>query len=229
MAYAKGSFALLALCTVPAGAIELSIVGNDRLGEDSVTLGLSETAAVSIWMDMGEDDGNVWEWFVEFDATPLGERSTDGYDIVGRKLTLTNNDGDRWGRPIPWSGDPNIEEFYSAAIDLLGPGIDGPWRGAADNLFIHGTQIGEYELYFENRATSDHDPPRRGPILVDRDRNVHPYARNLDLPGFIHFRNAWIDEEIGSDVPFRVIVTPEPATLMMLLIGGLLITSRRRR
>jgi hypothetical protein len=227
MAYARGTFLLLVLGTVPAGAIELSIVGNGRLEENSVKLGLSETASLSIRMEMGEDDGNVWAWLVRFDATPLQDSSTDGYEIVDRKFTLTNNNGITWERPLPWDGDPNIESFYSNAIDLLGPGTDGPWRGAADNLFIHGTRIGEYDLYFENRATSDHSPPVPGPVLLDRDNIMHFYYRNLDLPGFLHFRNGWLDEATGFDVPFRVGVVPEPGAFLMLLIGGVLISSRR--
>ena len=214
---------IIALAASPVGAIELSLVGNDRFGEDFVEVGLSETATVSVWMDMGADDGNVWAWSVFFDATPFGRRSTDGYDVIGRKFTLARNDGQRWDR-VPGAFGPDIEFFHSVAEDSWGPGTKGPWRGAAENLFIHGTQIGEYELYFENRVTFDRDWPR-SPGLVDSDNRVHPYARNLDLPEFIHFRNAWIDEEIGFDVPFRVIVVPEPSTvvLMSLAAAGLLV------
>ena len=99
-----------------------------------------------------------------------------------------------------------------------------------DSIVIHGTEIGEYDLYYENDVTAEDDP--RPPNLFDRDNVRHNYMRNEQAPGLLWFKNAWSDPDAnggdGFDVPFVVNVTPEPASLALLAVGVPALLRRRK-
>lgn len=230
----KGTIAALLLLAPSAGAIELAIHPNWEDG-DLLELGLSETGALSVYMGIGSDDGNVSFMNAFFDASPLNDERTAGYQVVGRKFKATRDDGSGWFRAIEWDGDPNIEEYAQIAADDDQEypheqwGSNGPWEGYIDSIIIHGTEVGEYLLYYENPWTVDPGHAARVPKLFDRYSNQKRYCGPLELPGCHHFSNAWRDDNVGFDVPFVIRVVPEPASLALLVTGAAIVTGRRPR
>jgi hypothetical protein len=223
--------ALVGLLASSATAIEISITPNWEDTGDKLDLGLSQTGVVSVYLNIGQDDGNVAFMNAFFDASPLNDGSTDGYTVEGREFKMVRNDGSGWFRAIPWDGDPNIEKYsLIAADDEQGNtiGTNGPFTGHMDSIILHGTELGDYMLYYENRFTVDPGHAARPPQLFDRDNNQKLYANNLDLPGFVHFKNAWREDATGFNVPFVINVVPEPASLGLLAIGGLALLRRRK-
>ena len=225
--------ALVGMVASSAHAIELKLVaGDDPDADEHITLALSETGVVSIYMTMFEGDGNVSFFNAVLDATPLRSHDAVGYDVLGTEFKMTRNNGEGWFRNE--SGfTRNIEDYSLIAADDEGgggPGTNGPWTGQVDSIIIHGTEIGEYDLYFENPETAEGAP--RPPGLFDLNNVQHGYAVNLQIPGFIWFKNAWSDPDAnggdGFDVPFVVNVIPEPASLALLAVGGLILLRRRR-
>ena len=224
--------AVIGFVASSAQAIELSLTPNWEQEGDEVEVNLSETAVISIHIDIGADDGNVSFANIFFDATPFGSGDSKGYEVVGNEFKMTRNNGEGWFRNEGDSSSRNIEDYSLIAADDEGgngPGTDGPWEGAVDSIIIHGTQIGEYELYFENAKTAEGAP--RPPGVFDLHNTQHPYSLNFDLPIFIHFRNAWIENTPGFefDVPFVVNVIPEPASLALLAVGGSVLLRHRRK
>ena len=220
--------ALVGILTSSAQAIELKLVaGDDRGADERITLALSETGAVSIYMTMFERDGNVTFISGFLDATPLGNDEAVGYDVLGSVFKMVRNDGTEWFRNPGGSNGRNIENYFLLAADEMGGdifGTDAPWEGVMESIIIHGTEIGEYDLYFENEVTAEGDRPRLLGFF-DRDNIQHGYARNLQIPGFIWYKNAWVDPNAnggdGFDVPFVVNIVPEPTSLALLAVGVL--------
>jgi len=216
--------ALVGILTSSAQAIELKLIaGDDRGADKHITLALSETGLVSIYMTMFERDGNVSFINGFLDATPLGSEDAVGYDVLGNIFKMERNDGTRWLRNSGRSDSRNIEDYMLLARDARygdGIGTDAPWAGVVDSIIIHGTEIGEYDLYFENRETAEGEYSR-WPTLFDRDLNQKPYAANVRIPGFIWFKNAWLETFKGYefDVPFLVHIVPEPSSLALLAVG----------
>ena len=67
--------ALVGMVASSAHAIELKLVaGDDPDADEHITLALSETGMVSIYMTMFEGDGNVTFFNAFLDATPLRSR-----------------------------------------------------------------------------------------------------------------------------------------------------------
>ncbi len=216
---------LVGLVGSSARAIELKLVaGDDRGADKHITLALSETGMVSIYMTMFEGDGNVTFFNAFLDATPLRSGDAVGYDVLGNIFKMERNDGMRWRRYAGHSSSRNIEDYLLLVAESTGfeqIGTDAPWQGVVDSIIIHGTEIGEYDLYYENSETSEDAP--RTPGLYDFDRNRHSYVINLQIPGFLWFKNAWADPNAnggdGFDVPFVVKITPEPSSLALLTVG----------
>lgn len=220
-----------------ASAIEIKLAANGDPNQDEVLyLGLSGTGSVSVWLNIGADDGNVAFMNAFFDTHFLGRRGTSGYDVVGRQFTMErdNDPGGAWFRAFEWDGDRNIENYALIAADddrnfpRELSGTDGPWQGFVDHIIIQPTLIGVYDLYFENSYTVDRGHAARPPQLFDRNLMGHSYAINLDIPGFIHFSNAWKDDNADFDKPFMVSVFPEPSSLTLLALGSLALLRRRR-
>ena len=206
----RALFIAMLFCST-ASAIELSLVGN---GEDAdLTIGLSETGTISIRMALGADDGDVASAQMYFD-----QFGVDSFDVVNAIVGA------------PWRANREGMEFPLESLeDFIGSygvvGLQGPWEGDIDLIILHGTAVGETDVYFEGPDTGGQRPP----AVFDTQNRIKPYSGNRDMPGFIHFRNGWRDEGMGFDRPFPVMVVPEPSTVGMLLIGGAVLLVRRRR
>jgi hypothetical protein len=224
--------ALVGLVASSAGAIEVALHPMWENTGDKLDLVVSQTGVVSVYLNIGADDGNVGFMNAFFDASPLQDGSTAGYDVVGREFKMTRDDGSGWFRAIAWDGNANMEKYtlIAADDDQEYQGTPGSRNGEyfMDSIIVHGTAIGDYDLYFENRFTVDPGHAARPPQLFDVDSNAKVYANNLDLPGFTHFSNAWRDDGVGFNVPFVINVTPEPTSLGLLAIGGLALLRRRK-
>ena len=189
---------LVWLSAATAGAIEIKLAANrEPGGGDKIHMALSKTAIVSVWLNIGRDDGNVAFMNAFFDATPLGGPRTVGYDVVGREFTMERDDdpGGSWFRAFEWDGDPNLENYALIAADddrNFPPeesGTDGPWQGFIDHIIIHATQLGQFELYFENPNTVDQGHAPRPPQLFDRkepDLEVLSFRHHLSFPRQIY-------------------------------------------
>ena len=225
--------ALVGLVASSAQAIELKLVaGDDRDADQEIEVALSETGLVSIYMTMFPGDGNVTFFIAFLDATPLGDREAAGYDVLGNIFKMQRNDGTRWFRNAGDSSSRNIEDYSLIAADdeggNNGPGTNGEWEGVVDSIIIHGTELGAYDLYFENQVTADNGA--RPPGLYDFKNVQHDYRLNLRIPGFVWFKNAWVDPNAGFDVPFIInIIIPEPASLALLAAMSFVVMGRRRR
>lgn len=203
----------LALAWLPAAAasaIELSLVGNGS--DPELTLGLSETGTVSIHLVLGADEGDLASAELYFDQ--LGVDSFDVEDAIVQP---------------PWRADRDGMDFPLDSLeDFLGrygtDGLSGPFEGDIDRVILHGTAVGETDVYFEGPDTGGNRPPR----MFDTENNQVPYSRNLDLPGFLHFQNAWRDDGIGFDRSFPVMVVPEPGAALLALFGAVGLIVRRR-
>jgi len=178
--------ALVGMVASSAHAIELKLVaGDDPDADEHITLALSETGLVSIYMTMFEGDGNVSFFNAFLDATPLRSRDAVGYDVLGTVFKMERNDGSGWWRNTGWSGSRNIEDYWLIARDNYWGfppeqwGTNAPWEGVVDSIIIHGTEIGEYDLYFENSETAERDPYRPG--LFDRNNIQHFLPGDLVL------------------------------------------------
>jgi len=228
--------ALAAFMASGASAIELSIRPNWESEGDKLDVGLSTTGVISLYIDIsGADDGgdgNVSFMNAFLDATPLNSGDAVGYDVVGNDFKMERNDGSGWFRNEGDSSSRNIEDYSLIAADDDPDfpreqwGTNDPWEGAVDSIIIHGTTVGSYDLYYENKDTAE--GAARPPGLFDANNEGHFYARALQIPGFYWFLNAWRDDYQEFDVPFVINVIPEPASLALLAVGGLAILRRRK-
>ena len=228
--------ALAAFMASSASAIELSITPNWERDGDQLDVSLSTTGVISLYMVMRAGDGNVSFFTAFLDATPINSGDAVGYDVVGNDFKMVRDDGSGWFRNLGDSSSRNIEDYSLIAADddrELGDPIGTNARGTygVDSIIIHGTEVGSYDLYYENYYTAE--GAARSPGLFDFNSNQHPYAVALRLPGFIWFANAWRDDNAdggeGFDVPFVINVIPEPASLALLAAMSFLVVGRRRR
>jgi hypothetical protein len=217
-----------------ADAIEISFGANRDRNLSTLTVGVSQSGSLSIFLNIGTDDGNVAGMVAFFDATPLRQPATEGYEVVGRNFRMTRDTGQPWFRAIPWDGGPNMERYALIASDdpggnPIGTDGDGNWY-EMDEIIVHGRVVGQYELFFENPESAESAP--RLPSVVDRNGDQHPYNQNMNLPGHIHFTVGWWDVNVGPHggefrVPFLINVTPEPTSFVLLALGGLALLRRR--
>ena len=209
--------ALVGLVAPSASAIELSITPNWETEGDTLEVNLSETGVLSLYMVMAAGDGNVSFFDAFLDATPLNSGDAVGYDVVGAEFKMVRDDGSGWFRNGGDSSSRNIEDYSLIAADDEdggGPGTNGPGLYVVDSIIVHGTEIGSYDLYFENFYTAEGDP--RPPRL--RDLNGREYE-DMWHKGLIWYRNAWRDDAENFDVPFTVIVVPEPSTIALMAVA----------
>jgi hypothetical protein len=223
---------LAQFCT-SATALTLSLVPNWEEEGDVLYIGLSQTGVVSVHMVIWADESNVAFMNAFFDTTPLRNRDATGYDVIGREFKMERSDGSGWFRAIDWNGDRSLEQYALIAgdDDQEFPrerwGTDAPWEGQVDSIILLGTEVGDYDLYFENRTTVDPGHAARRPQVFTRDMSMYVYYANQRwLPGMMIFRNAWIDPSVGFDIPFEIYVTPEPSSLVLYAVVGLLLVRR---
>ena len=63
---------------------------------------------------------------------------------------------------------------YVDELGHVGIGTDGPWEGDIDRLIIHGLEVGEYEVYFENSETAEGPPAFRNSTIATTIRSPTP-------------------------------------------------------
>jgi hypothetical protein len=225
-ALAVAIFAMPSLAQKPDIQVWLQAVG----GSDKITVGVSETAVIQLWADIGSGN-NV----VNIDAllqTYLNDFTPNvaSFDVWGfNDIVITNSQMQRKtrGSAEPASpGAPSLLDgptFYqyvgedptaTAGTD----GIAGPRSVLLDEIIIHGVA--------DNSGT--------GPDFVIFEQGAaKPDAFYMDLVGFPPswqaIQHASVTQGTGAGTsPLLVNVTPEPASLGLLLVGGLAALRRRR-
>ena len=223
--------ALAAFTASSASAIGLSIRPNWEDTGDKLDVNLSQTGVLSLTMVLGAGDGNVSFFIAFLDAEPFNSGDAVGYDVMGNDFKMVRDDGSGWFRNEGDSSSRNIEDYSLIAADDDPDfpreqwGTNDPGGYVVDSIIIHGTEVGSYDLYYENRHTAEGAP--RTPGLFDFNNARHDYALSLRIPGFIWFVNAWRDDNDEFDVPFVINVIPEPTSLALLAAGGLVLLRRR--
>ncbi len=221
--------ALAGFMASSVSAIELSIRPNWEETGDTLEIEISETGVLTLTMVLAAGDGNVSFMNAFLDATPLGSGDAVGYDVTGNEFKMVRDDGTGWFRNVGDSSSRNIEDYSLIAADDEGgggPGTNDFGTYGVDSIIIHGTELGSYDLYYENPVTADGAPRR--PQLFDLDNTIKDYAIALRIPGFYWFLNAWRDDYQEFDVPFVINVIPEPASVALLAVGGLVLLRRRK-
>lgn len=213
--------AFLGLCSHPSWAIEMRLGANADRTQGRLVLDVSQTGHASVFLKMEITDGNLSFIDLYFDATPVRDRRARGYTLEGTEFLMTREAGDPWYRAVRNDHGGNIEAFAGVYADDPpgGPigtnGTGTPTWYEVDRLILHGREVGEYRLYFENEFTSEGSP--RPPRLLNR------LGVEKD---FVWFSNAWHEE--SGERPFFITVVPEPGAAALTALLALCLLGPRR-
>jgi hypothetical protein len=201
------------------------------------SLDVSDTAVIQIWMEV-HDDGNPYTRLVNVDAILASDNLGGGYphyDVVAF------NDFGPWGgfgRQDPrgfFSNPPDPNMPLNLNYQFIGGDVSMPYDGIVagtyllDEIVVHGTtqtQVGPCppcDLPNADRILFGALAQAPGGFLWygTPSSGGETAASILALTGVNKFGT-------GNDLPLHLVVTPEPASLSLLALGGFAAIRRRR-
>lgn len=231
-ALAVALFAMPAMAQKPA--VEVWLQGTD--GSDKITVGVSETAVIQLWMSVGAGYPlvNVDALLETYDG--LFNAGAEHFDVYGfNDIAITNSQLQRKTRGSAEPASPGAPSDLDGATfyQYVGEdptafngtdGILGPRTVLLDEIIIHGVA--------DNTVAGDND----GADWVVFNFTTAPpdgfFMNRVTFPppgSWSIVQHQAVTQGTGNTgAPLLINVTPEPASLGLLLIGGLAALRRRR-
>ncbi len=220
--------ALLAAFAVPASAATLGlnfVGGLDATNSGDLDHGQSITVEVT-WTTTDANDGSPGMIAMAFNLTSSVQDGAAGLQTPDSGLSIANvaatpanwNSG---GVETTLGGGAQFAVFASPADAITAPGTSV--LGTFDVVVEPGAALGLHQFYIQRNAAAFSPDPVNSVGAS--------YSFNLGGDGYsgqFNIGNGFAGKNNGSDaIPMNINVTPEPAALALLALGGVAVLRRR--